>query len=100
MATQIERATAIMEALVNGPVDSALQLRVVNAFVAAYYKPDLISDPPDPLPDALTNSEKAAIYVRATKQYTREVVIGTEADEAADEARQEVIDSAPPPLED
>lgn len=93
----VARFITILEALLDrtfdtqDPADVALLKRVADAFIAAYYSPG----EGDPLPEELTNGERAAVTIKAVRQYMRDVVLGVEANAAAAAARNAVVADPP-----
>jgi len=63
----IQRAIAIIEALVGGPVTQALMLRVAEAYL-----------PDEAAPETATNLEKATYFVRGVRGQVKQRVLQSE----------------------
>ena len=76
MATAVQRGTAVLNALADDTVDSAILLRVGNAFAAGT--------------QASTNEEKALVFIAKLRRYIRDVVRAEEAESARAAKAEEV----------
>lgn len=82
MATEIQRAKSLIDALLNKDVANAQILRVTTA-ISKYYENEfneLVADPLNP-----TNTELASFFVKKFRDYGKEIVKG--------QARAEAIQS-------
>ena len=86
MATKPQRAQSILDALADGAVSPAVVGRALDAFALAY-APDEAA--------TMTNAQKAAVFLQATRRFVRETVQGVEVQAAERAARQSII---PPEL--
>lgn len=83
MATQVQRAIAILEACLNDTPDAAILTKIGDAYAFTYRRGE-----------TLTNAEKALLLVSTTrahiKQITRDAIRSQAAATAADAADSEV----------
>lgn len=71
-ATYIERAAAVIDALIDGTSTGAQQTRVADAYVQVYgadYHPTGSSNPAD-----FTNEQKAQVFVESIKRQGQEIL--------------------------
>ena len=78
--TNIKRAGAICDALVNGTATAAQKVAVADAFVA-HFRNEIISAGLDP--DNLTNEQKAKVFVITLKRHVKTIVRINNADISA-----------------
>ena len=86
MATKLQRTQSILDALTDGTAPSAVGARTLDAFAVAY-APDEAG--------AMTNTQKAAVFLQATRRFVRETVQSVEI-QAAERAARGTIN--PPDL--
>jgi hypothetical protein len=84
MATKVQRALAVLNALSDGTQDAAMAQRVGNAFVATYR----------PEASGLTNEQKAGIFLLHVRNFVVGVVRGAEVSAAAEAARLTALQTA------
>ena len=86
MATKPQRAQTILDALTDGTAPPAVVGRTLDAF-ALVYAPEGAA--------TMTNAQKAAVFLTATRRFVRETVQGVEVQAAERTARQSIT---PPDL--
>lgn len=85
MATKIQRSVAILNALKDpSTVTNAEALRVANAFTYIYQREAT----------GLTNEQKAGLFLRATRDFIKQVVRDAEIAQALEMERQRVAPTA------
>lgn len=98
MATKQERVQSIFDSVKGGAVDSALGLRVLNAFAYqdAYRQAWAQATGLNEVPTfaAMSNGQKLSLYLWVIRKYHKEIVQAAEANKAAEDARQAAIDKA------
>jgi proline dehydrogenase len=88
MATQIERAKATLDALLNKDVSNEQILRIVTSFSKHFENDftDSIDDPENP-----TNSELAGFFVKKIREYGKKIVIAQARAETIQLQRDSII---------
>ena len=77
MATKVQRAKAVLDALADTSVSNALALRVAKAFVFTYRREEVLT----------TNEEKADVVVQVLRGFIKQVVRDSEISQAMEAAR-------------
>ena len=81
MATKLQRTQSILDALTDSAAPPAVVGRALDAFALAY-APDEAA--------TMTNTQKAAVFLTATRRFVRETVQGVEVQTAERAARQSI----------